>query len=289
MHGAADAPGRPAGEPAAIDGQGAVEGPGDGNGQGEPTVPAVHASPRELERTWRAAMVRVPDGVGGVIETDVDALESGAVVPDRTYPVVIWMHGCLGFWGGTAFRLDWLARNGFVAIAPNSFARAFYPRSCDPETHTAGLYRPTLGMRQHDAGHAIGRVARFPWADRDNLFLAGLSEGAAVATTYVDREVPAGRLKARVAEAWGCHAGWEEFAGINAPATEPVLALVADRDPWYAADHHRGHCGAFMDGDNGSLSFVVDYEPTRHGHELLERPEIREIVLSFLLERVGRD
>ena len=273
--------------------------PIDPAGPGGPVAGAPTAAvPAELERTWRAARVRVPDGAGGAVATDVDALESGAVVPGGAsgdapggggWPVVVWMHGCAGFWSGTDDRLDWLAGHGFVAIAPSSLAREVYPRSCDLETRRSGLHRPTLAMRQRDAGHAVRRARALPWADPDNVFLAGLSEGAAVATTYVDPDPPAGRLKARVAESWGCHSGWEEYAGIRAPAGEPVLALVADLDPWYAAPWHRGDCGAFMGADDGSLSVVVDHEPARRRHELWELPEIRELVLSFLLTEVRRE
>ena len=233
-----------------------VEAPGAaGPAPGAASPDAVETA--ELERTWRAARVRVPDGAGGIVAASVDELESGAVVPGAArhgtdgpgrWPVVVWMHGCAGHWDGTDERLDWLATNGFVAIAPSSLARDFYPPSCDLAARRSGLYRPTLRMRQRDAGHAIRRARAFEWADGDNVFLAGLSEGAAVATTYVDPDPPAGRLRARVAESWGCHSGWAEYAGIGAPAGEAVLSLVADRDPWYTAPWHRGDCGDVHDG-----------------------------------------
>lgn len=245
-----------------------------------------HQDPLELARTWRAAMVSVPDGLGGVVETTTSALESGAMQIEGLYPVVIWMHGCNGFWSGTSYRLNWLARNGFVAVAPLSLARSFYPRSCNLDTFESGLYRPTLTMRQYDAGYAIQQVRKFSWADQGNLFLAGLSEGGAVATTYASQTEPGANLKARIAEAWGCHAGWREYEGINASPDEAVLTLLADRDPWYTADFHQGDCGEFMSQENGSLSFVVDYAPTRYMHELWEQPEIQEIILDFLLRQL---
>ena len=247
----------------------------------------LHRSPDEMELTWQAALVRLPNSNGTIIETNVNALESGEVVPDQIYPVVIWMHGCNGFWSGTEFRINWLATNGFVVIAPLSFARSFYPQSCDVGTRETGLYRPTLRVRQYDAGYAINKVRAFDWADNNNLILAGLSEGAAVVTTYTNKDNPMGYLKARVAESWGCHAGWSEFQGLAAPASEAVLTLLADQDPWYTASFHQGDCGEFMNTNNGSLSYVVDYAPLRTRHELWENPEIQEIILTFLLEQIS--
>ncbi len=248
----------------------------------------LYQSPSEMELTWQASLVSIPTRDGGVVRTTVSALESGEVVPDQTYPVVIYLHGCSGFWSGSSFRINWLAQNGFVVIAPNSFAREFYPQSCNPSTNESGLFRPTLAIRQFDAGYSIKKAAEFTWADKNNIMLVGFSEGAAVATTYTNLETPAGLLKARVAEAWVCQAGWPEFQGINAPESEAVLTLVSDRDPWYTSRYHQGDCGEFMTTNNGSLSYVVDYEPLRNRHELWEQPEIQEIIRTFLLEQLSR-
>jgi len=258
------------------------------NGEITPAQRDRFSAPSELERSWRASMVRVPDGNGGVISTTIAELESGGFNPTEQYPVAIYMHGCDGFWSGTQFRVDWLARLGFVVIAPNSFAREFYPQSCDLSTYTAGMYRPSLRIRQFDAGNAIERARAFSWADKDNIMLIGLSEGAAVVSTYSNPNNPAGYLKARVVEGWGCHVAWPEYAGINAPDSEAVLAIVADRDPWYTARHHQGDCGVFMNTNNGSQSYVVDYEPLRYEHVLWEAPEIQEIIRTFLLQQLIR-
>lgn len=260
------------------------------------TGPGFHAedeqmyfsSIEEMDRTWQAAMVKMPDGRGGVLSTDTASLDSGLVDPGQLHPVVVWMHGCNGFWSGTNFRMDWLARNGFVVVAPLSFARSFYPTSCNTGTFQSGLYRPTLKIRQYDADYAIRKVRSFPWADQNNIFLAGLSEGAAVTTTYTSFDLQLPPLKGRIAEAWGCHSGWPEFIGINAPEDEPVLTLLADRDPWYTEAYQQGDCGEFMTGNNSSLSFVADYEPVRNMHELWEQPQVQEIILNFLLDLLQR-
>lgn len=246
---------------------------------------SLFADPDELARVWQASQVRIPDGAGGVIQTDIGALEAGTVSPEAVYPLVVYLHGCNGFWSGTQFRLEWLARNGFAVIAPSSFARDFYPESCNVQTRESGLYRPTLIMRQFDAGYAIEQARAFPWVQTDTIFLMGLSEGAAVASTFSTLDKPAGYLRARVVESWTCHSGWSEFLGINAHPSEAVLSLVADHDPWYTRAFHQGTCAEFMSEVNGSQSFVVDYPPLRDQHELMEDPAIQEIVLDFLLRQ----
>jgi dienelactone hydrolase len=227
----------------------------------------------ELARTWNAAKVRIPRATGLVKAT----MANLTVAPGEKYPLVIYMHGCNGFWGGTDRRVDFLAALGFASIAPDSFAREKVPTSCDPRAHRAGIYRGTLRMRQYEAAHAIERARELPWVDRDNIFLMGLSQGGITAATLEETGRP---VNARVIEGWGCHAGWLEYKGLNAAPGQPVLSLVAARDPWFRADYLRGDCGAFMVNPEASGSKSVVFDSSRH--ELLELSEARDIVKAFL-------
>ena len=110
------------------------------------------SDPAEMERTWQAALVRIPKSRGSFASTTIAELQEGALSPVGVWPTVIYLHGCTGFWSGTKTRIDFLARNGYAVIAPASLARLKYPQSCRPRTHQGGLYRPTLKMRQNDAG-----------------------------------------------------------------------------------------------------------------------------------------
>ena len=115
------------------------------------------SDPAEMERTWQAALVRIPKSRGSYVSTTIAELQDGAYSPVGVWPTVIYMHGCTGFWSGTEARIKFLARNGYAVVAPASFARLKYPQSCRPETHQGGMYRPTLKMRQNDAGYAISK------------------------------------------------------------------------------------------------------------------------------------
>lgn len=239
------------------------------------------SDPAEMQRTWEAAIVRVPAGDGRSTPVTMAGLAALMAGTDARLPTVIYLHGCSGIWPGTHARIRFLADNGFLVIAPASFARLKYPRSCEVATHRSGLYRPTLRMRQNDAGHAIEKARDLPFVDTGRMVLMGLSEGAIATATFTpanDRQ----KVAARVIEGWTCRAGWGEYARINAPADEPVLALVAGNDPWFQQDWNRGDCGPSMTRNPGSRSVVYSSGDLAHRHELLDFDEPRRVVLEFL-------
>ena len=90
------------------------------------------ADPAEMERTWQAALVRIPTSRGSFVNTTMAELEKGTLSHEGVWPTVIYMHGCTGFWSGTKTRIEFLARNGYAVIAPASLARLKYPQSCPP-------------------------------------------------------------------------------------------------------------------------------------------------------------
>jgi len=237
------------------------------------------SSPDELHRTWQAALVRIPKH-RQVYAGQINDLPMEALPVKEKLPTVIYLHGCSGIWWGTYIRLEFFAENGFAVIAPASFARAKYPKSCDPATKRAGLYRETLKMRQYDALNAIRNAKQLDWVDSRNIFLVGFSQGgitSATLSTNIDTTV-----NARVIEGWTCHAGWHEYRGVNAPVSEPVLALVADQDPWFQDSWTRGSCGRYMNSENGSRSMVYSTGSLKDEHSLLDDPDVQNKVLEFL-------
>ena len=240
----------------------------------------------ELQRTWNAALVRIPKGNGSYTSTTMEKLLRDGKEYLQSYPTVIYMHGCSGIWDGTYTRINLLASFGFAVIAPASFARKKYPKSCDPYTQQGGFYYGTLMMRQNDAGYAISQAKNLLWVDSENVFLMGLSQGGITTATFSSND-PNQSVKARVIEGWTCHAGWLEYKGINAPANEPVLSLVGKKDPWFQNHWTRGHCGAFMNKKNGSRSVVFDAGNLQYRHELFEDKSVQKIVLEFLQQQIN--
>lgn len=247
--------------------------------------PADWIDPAEMRRAWNAAIVRVPDGDGKSVEASVYQLATGRFNFMKKQPAVIYLHGCSGFWTGTRRRVKFLADAGFVVIAPASLARKKYPQSCDVDDYQAGMYRPTLKMRQADAGYAIEQLRKLPFVDGDRIVLMGLSQGGITAATFKASNAQQ-KLRARIIEGWTCNDDWPEYNGVQAPALEPVLALVGADDPWYE-DESNGDCERFLNPDNGSVSVVYEDEPLASQHELLEYDTPKREVLKFLRRHVG--
>lgn len=238
------------------------------------------SDPKELERVWNASLVRIPIDNRDYISAYMQNVHNKNI-PNKRFPTVIYMHGCSGIWSGTYTRLNFLAREGFAVIAPQSFARSKYPQSCDPVNFKGGMYRGTLKMRQMDAENAISKAKKLLWVDADNIFLMGLSQGGVTTATYLSSN-PSTAVKARIIEGWTCHAGWHEYKGLNSVKHEPVLALVGKDDPWFQVSWLRGECGAYMNKKNGSKSVVFQQTPLSRRHELLEDSSVQEIVVNFL-------
>lgn len=241
--------------------------------------------PQELERVWQASFVRIPIEGGEPIKSTIATLDSKSLLAIKTYPTVIYLHGCSGFWPGTIRRLDFLAENGFAVIAPPSFARNKYTQSCDIYRYTGGFYRDTIKIRQNDAGNAIEKAKQLPWVDENNVFLLGLSEGGITTATFSaknDKQF----VNARVVEGWTCNSSWKEYHGVNAPKSEPVLTLLGSKDPWFQNPYTDGECTDLLDKSNGSKSIVYRTGNLSYTHELLDHEEVKELVIEFLQQHL---
>jgi len=244
-------------------------------------TPEDWSNVEEMDRSWRAALVHVPTGPGTSRKTSASALEAETGTNGKTFPVIIYLHGCSGFWPGTYKRVARLADLGFLVIAPASLARKKYPRSCTVKSRQAGLYRWSLTMRRFDAGYAIEKARQLPAADPTSIFLMGFSEGAMAAATF-EAQNERQKVRARIVEGWTCHTPWVGHRGIKAPQDEPLLSLVAELDPWFQGYWVKGDCGTFMSKKNGSRSIVYRDEPLAAAHGLLEFPAVQQEILTFL-------
>ena len=241
--------------------------------------------PQELERVWQASFIRIPGANGDVIKSTIADFGSKSSENGKKYPTVIYMHGCSGYWAGTIRRINFLAENGFAVIAPPSFARKKYPKSCDVYKYQGGLYRNTIRIRQNDAGYAIANSKRLSWVDENNVFLMGLSEGGITTATFYSKDKNKS-VNARVIEGWTCTSTWNEYRGLRAPKSEPVLSLLGSKDPWFQNPYTNGECTNFLNKKNGSKSIVYRNGRLSYKHELLEDDEAKKPVIEFLQKHI---
>jgi dienelactone hydrolase len=251
----------------------------------EDMQPSDWHSPDELDRAWQQSVVRIPHEKS-ISQTSMRDIEAKHF-PEIALPVIIYLHGCTGHIAGSIQRMEWLAKHGFIVIGPDSLARKKYPQSCDPYSFRGGLYRETLIMRQQDALYAVKQARSLDWVDADNIFIVGHSEGGITAATMTS-DSDEHRVNARVIEGWTCHAvGWEEYSGIKAPKSEPVMTLVGEKDPWFQSEYTRGDCTSFIDKSNGSQSIVISEGHLAHKHDLLLDQELQIKVIAFLRKHMN--
>ncbi|MEC7886090.1 MAG: dienelactone hydrolase family protein [Pseudomonadota bacterium] len=237
----------------------------------------------ELSRVWDNSIVSINID-GRTRKFYMRDLSKQNISKDVKLPTIIWLHGCSGTWDGTHRRINFLSKNGYSVIAPQSFARNKYAKSCDPAIFRASMYREVIYMRHEDARHVIKQAKKLQWVDKNNLYLMGHSEGGIVTATYKAKKKDES-VKARVIEGWTCRSqgefGWPEYHGLNSEAKTPVLSLVGYLDPWFQKPWSKGDCGKFFK-NKSSISYVFKHSPLSKTHNPLDHKEAQNILLNFL-------
>ena len=234
----------------------------------------------DIERTWSEALVVLPadaataDPLAARLSSARVARRLSAIAAKTRLPVAIYLHGCTGI-GNLSF-LGELAATGVVVIAPDSFARRYRPFQCDPRTNTGGRNLFVYDFRQAELTFALEQLGGAPWADIDNLFLIGNSEGG-VAAALFRGDV----FNARVITQWTCQ-GAPLVRGIAAPPDTPILAIVRQNDPFYDSRNtqaQNGNCGAYLAGRPDSRSIVL---ASGEVHDVYNEPAAVEAILDFI-------
>lgn len=237
----------------------------------------------DIERTWHNALVVLPAAVRGEDPATFRQSSGTAARHMRKFPrgtrlpTVVFLHGCTGI-GNLPF-LEELGRQGYAVVAPDSFARRYRPLQCDPKSSRGGRNLFVYDFRSAELTYALERLPDLAWVDLDNLFLIGASEGAVTAALFRGDV-----FNARVIAQWTC-AGAPLVAGIGAPRRTPILAIVREDDPFYAAENtpgQQGHCGLYMTNREQSQSLVVRAGAGNDAHDVLGDTGAAIAVFQFL-------
>lgn len=240
----------------------------------------------DVAPTWERAHVALPRTLTGgrpVFGLWHDRVVQKAVVKIAAAgksPAVILLHGCNGI--GTeeeSIKLI-LVQHDFSVFMPNSFARVGRRANCDVSSYETSLFPQAHEFRLEEIDYVLERLRGLGWIDQRRIFLMGFSEGGMAAAAY-DGDAVAGI----VITGWHCQ-GREPYAGIKAPPSVPVLAIIGADDPWYRAKRGR-HCGQVFNGRAAAKSVVLP----GNGHTIVNSPivENTEAATAALLHFLGAD
>ena len=233
----------------------------------------------DLVRTWDEAIVAVPGSDRILRGKDLMDPKNPAISEIQApLPVVLYLHGCTGIGELEIEFGQSLANQGYLFIAPNSFARRYRPLQCDPVHQTGGFNLFVFDFRMAEVSNALEQLKRSRIVDPDHLYLMGGSEGGVVAALYRGDQ-----FSGRVIFQWTC-TGSPLVRGIAAPHGEPVLAIVNQGDPWYDEQHttgQAGDCGPYLSERPNSRSIILK----RPGmHDVLSIPNVRVAIFDFLAQ-----
>ena len=218
----------------------------------------------DVERTWLSARAYMPG--------QIFATTPAKIVNTQRLPVVLYFHGCTGLWRHDYQWADELKTLGFVVIAPDSFARAERKPNCDPRTHQTGYFPQAMAMRDEEIRHAVQRVRQMPWADPNNIYVMGHSEGGRAVTTNAVSGV-----RGTIISGWSCSSRRNAYNGIAHPNSHPTLILEWERDP---CNRGAGSCEQHLAGRSQTTYIKLRGE----GHGSVESPRAREAARDFLLK-----
>ncbi len=220
--------------------------------------------------SWEKADVFVP---GSFLTTTPNKVKV-----DKPLPVVIYLHGCTGIadhdkrWG------DFIKGLGYIAVLPDSMARPGRIPNCDPKKKRGGAFPQAHAMRQEEIRYALEQVQKSTWADTNNVFLMGHSEGGTAAARNT-----LGDFRGIIISAWTCtNSARPDFDGIFAPLETPTLTLEWDHDAWREGTPQQGSCATKF-GERKKARQVL-FSGTEHS--TYDQREARDAVAQFLKENL---
>ena len=242
---------------------------------------------KALQATWETGFFRAPTNAtldrrrcsGEMVATDACYTK---IDTSRKHPVVIFATDCTGFYGTS----PGISKHT-ITVSPNSSARPNWRSNCAVDAEIAdedgflGLPfvedRNAMELRFAEVRYAYGELIKLPWVDKDRIYLAGFSEGGAVAALYTGDP-----LAGRIILGWTCASRTSWFEGIKGRRV-PILAIVGSDDRYNQTPDRNGReCGEHFKGRPDSRSLVLK----GIGHELDQQPATIEAVRRFIEEVV---
>ncbi|MGD8210786.1 MAG: hypothetical protein PVF32_13070 [Desulfobacterales bacterium] len=254
----------------------------------------------DFDQSLSRALVGVP---GSMLESGKDFyghfedMKDLKFVRDKKAPVVVYMHG-----SGQAIDrsgdvpklkwdygyAEWITQAGYIFVAPDSYAMKGRPSysSPVPKEYVEHIH----DIRQAEIAQAAQSLVNQGYANTDEMYLLGVSEGAMAAARYHGKE-----FKGRLILSWSCEPGYfTDFPKVGASSKDPVLNIMGYRDFYFGRDapyntqyaKNTGNCAAHLSTGNYKNARVIIYPESTHG--VSYNQYIRGDVLGFLSYWVGR-
>jgi hypothetical protein len=222
--------------------------------------------------TWEKAEVFVP---GSFFKTTPNK-----VAVTKPLPVVIYLHGATGIEPDHDVRwASFIKDLGYIAVLPDSMARPGRKPNYDSKTKRGGVFPAANVMRMDEIRYALEQVKGSAWADANNVFLMGHSEGGQAAARY---RLPG--FRGIIISGWTCtDSARPGFDGIFSPLETPILTLEWDHDAFREGTPQQGSC-ANKFGERKKARQVL-FSGTRHG--TYSQREARDAVAQFLKENLS--
>ena len=223
-----------------------------------------------VERSWEKGVAYIPNQFFTKFPSNIPV--------ENKFPVVIFMHGCTGILNEERAWSNFISKIGFIVILPDSLARPGRLSNCNPTTHKSTLAFPNADkFRQEEISFALSKINASSWADTENIFLMGFSEGgrASALSTHAG-------LKGKIISGWTCTHIFGDWHGIGGSKDVPILAIAYLNDPWRGGAINQARC---VDQSEGFINFTqVDLEGV--GHSTFSNFKAKESVKAFLLKNL---
>ncbi len=228
---------------------------------------------QDVELSWDKGLAYLP---GAFLSKSPNSLSS-----EKKFPVLIYMHGCAGL--NTSHDVAWakmIAEQGFLVILPDSMARPNRRSNCDPRMKDrTNVFPQAYLYRQQEISYALSQIQKSNWAEQDNIFLMGHSEGG-IATAQSVHE----GLRARIISGWTCTLSINaKFGGIHSAKELPVLAIASIDDDWRKGKANEGRC---IDSAPGHKVTQIDLPGKEHS--TYGNAAARDAVTKFLKENLRK-
>lgn len=254
----------------------------------------------DFEKSLSRAMVGVP---GSMLDSGEDFyghyedLKNLEFVKDKKAPVVVYMHG-----SGQAIDRsgdfpklkwdygygEWVTQAGYIFVAPDSYGFENRPSFSSPVPKAN--YEQVHNIRQAEVAQAARSLVEQAFANTDEMYLLGVSEGAMAAARYHGKE-----FKGRLVLSWSCEPGYfTDYAKVGAGSKNPFLNIMGARDFYFGKDapystqyaRNTGNCAAHLSAGNYKNARVIVYPESGHG--VTYNQYMKADLLGFLSYWVGR-